>query len=72
MAAARFGINEDDKTIGFVRDERAGVSRVGGGADRHDALDKQAPENVVRERVCSVRCAIDYDMQFVFEEAGKG
>ena len=54
-------------------DERAGsVKGVGWGADRHDALDKQAPENMVRERVCSARCAIDYDMQFVFEEAGKG
>ncbi len=52
-------------------DERAGGVK-GGGEDRHDALDKQAPENMVRERVCSARCAIDYDMKFVFEEAGKG
>ena len=56
-----------------MRDERAGGFKgEGRGEDRHDALDKQAPENMVRERVCSARCAIDYDMQFVFEEAGKG
>ncbi len=57
-----------------MRDERAGggkggVRGEGGGRPKRCARQTGTGEF---ERVCSARCAIDFDMQFVFEEAGKG
>ena len=56
-----------------MRDERAGG--VKGGVRGEGGIPKRCARQTGTgefERVCSARCAIDFDMQFVFEEAGKG